>query len=442
MSQPLTLGIAGLGTVGGGLLDLLRANRAHMEGIVGREIKVTGVTARSKSKARRESLTDYPWFDDPVELAKDPSNNVFVELIGGDSGVAKAAVEAALNAKKHVVTANKALIATHGFELARLAEKNGVALYFEAAVAGAIPVIKTLREALAANRIKRVYGILNGTCNFILTQMQNEKRPFSDVLKEAQELGYAEADPTFDIGGFDTAHKLAILTSLAFGTKVALDQIHVEGIQSITQADIEATDSLGYRIKLLGVAHETESGIEARVSPALVYKDSAIAEVSGVTNAVAIDGDYAGNILLVGSGAGAKPTASAVASDIIDIGFGFIMPPFVTPSAQLKTHKRAKLDSHYGSYYVRLALHDKPGAMAAIAKRMGDRDISLESIVQHRAIAPHAPGKAVAPQPPSPASVIIITHETTEEAMRKALETIEKDGKVTERPQMIRIEEL
>lgn len=442
MSQPLTLGIAGLGTVGGGLLDLLRANRAHMEGIVGREIRVTGVSALSKSKVRRENLNEYPWFADPVDLAKDPSNNVFVELIGGDSGVAKAAVEAALNAKKHVVTANKALIATHGFELAKLAEKNGVALYFEAAVAGAIPVIKTLREALAANRIKRVYGILNGTCNFILTQMQNEKRPFADVLKEAQDLGYAEADPTFDVGGFDTAHKLAILTSLAFGTKVALDQIHVEGIQSITQADIEASDSLGYRIKLLGVAHETESGIEARVSPALVYKDSAIAEVSGVTNAIAIDGDYAGNILLVGAGAGAKPTASAVASDIIDIGFGFIMPPFVTPSAQLKTHKRAKLDSHYGSYYVRLALHDKPGAMAAIAKRMGDRDISLESIVQHRAIVPPAPGKAVAPQPQSPASVIMITHETTEEAMRKALETIEKDGKVTERPQMIRIEEL
>jgi homoserine dehydrogenase len=442
MSQPLTLGIAGLGTVGGGLLDLLRANGSHMESIVGREIRVTGVSARSKSKVRRENLNEFPWFDDPVELAKDPSNNVFVELIGGESGVAKAAVEAALNAKKHVVTANKALIATHGVELAKLAEKNGVALYFEAAVAGAIPVIKTLREALSANRIRRVYGILNGTCNFILTQMQNEKRPFNDVLKEAQDLGYAEADPTFDIGGFDTAHKLAILTSLAFGTKVALDQIHVEGIQSITQADIEAADSLGYRIKLLGVAHETESGIEARVSPALVYKDSAIAEVSGVTNAVAIDGDYSGNILLVGAGAGAKPTASAVASDIIDIGFGFIMPPFVTPSAQLKTHKRAKLDSHYGSYYVRLALHDKPGAMAAIAKRMGDRDISLESIVQHRPVMPPAPGKAVSPGPQSPASVIIITHETTEEAMRKALETIEKDGKVIERPQMIRIEEL
>lgn len=442
MTQPLKLGIAGLGTVGGGLMDLIKANGDHISRIVGREVKVTGVSARSKSKARRENIDNIAWFDDAVELAKDPSNNVFVELIGGDDGIAKAAVEAALTAKKHVVTANKALLATHGVELARLAEKNGVALYFEAAVAGAIPVVKTLREALSANRIKRVFGILNGTCNFILTQMQNEKRTFADVLKEAQELGYAEADPTFDIGGFDTAHKLAILTSLAFGTKVAIDQIHVEGIQTITQADIEATDSLGYRIKLLGVARETESGIDARVSPALVLKDSAIAEVSGVTNAVAIDGDYCGNILIVGAGAGAKPTASAVASDIIDIGFGFIMPPFVTPASQLKAHKKAKLDAHRGSYYVRLTVHDKPGAMATIAKRMGDREISLESIVQHRPVAPHAPGVAPQPTTVAPATVIIITHETTEEAMRKALETIEKDGKVTERPQMIRIEQL
>ncbi len=426
MSEPLKLGIAGLGTVGTGLLDLLAANGAHMSSIVGRDIRVTGVSARTRSAARRKALGKIAWFDDPVALAKDPSNNVFVELIGGENGVARTAVEAALTAKKHVVTANKALIATHGVELARLAEKNGVALYFEAAVAGAIPVIKTLREALSANRIKRVYGILNGTCNFILTKMENEKRTFADVLKEAQALGYAEADPTFDVGGFDTAHKLAILTSLAFGTKVALDQVHVEGIQSITQADIEAVDSLGYRIKLLGVAHETESGIEARVSPALVLKDSAIAEVSGVTNAVAIDGDYSGNILLVGAGAGAKPTASAVASDIIDIGFGFIMPPFVTPSSKLKSHKRAKLDAHFGSYYVRLAVHDKPGAMASIAKRMGDRGVSLESIVQHRPPMQHAPGQAPAQSRLTPATVIIITHETAEEAMRKALETIEK----------------
>ncbi|MBS0238978.1 MAG: homoserine dehydrogenase [Proteobacteria bacterium] len=440
--EPLTLGIAGLGTVGGGLLGLLQANGPHLANIIGREIRVTGISARNHAKERGIAVDGVKWFHDPVALARDPSNTVFVELIGGEEGVAKDAVEAALNAKKHVVTANKALLAKHGIELARLAEKNGVALNFEAAVAGGIPVIKTLREALGANRVKRVYGILNGTCNYILTQMQTEKHTFADVLKEAQALGYAEADPTFDIGGFDAAHKLALLTSLAFGTRVAFEQIHVEGIQSITQADIEAADSLGYRIKLLGVATETESGIEARVSPVLIAKDFAIAEVSGVTNAVAIDGDFSGNILLVGPGAGAKPTASAVAGDILDIARGLVVPPFVTPVAQLKAHRRAKLDQHYGSYYVRLALYDKPGAMANIAKSMGDQNISLESIVQHRPQTLHAPrvGSRVPKKADQP--VIIITHETTEEAMRRALDAIEKDGNVTERPQMIRIEEL
>jgi homoserine dehydrogenase len=440
--EPLKLGIAGLGTVGGGLLGLLQANGPHFANVIGREIRVTGISARDRKKERGIAVDGVEWFDDPVALAVHPSNDVFVELIGGEDGVPKAAVEAALGAKKHVVTANKALLAKHGVELARLAEKNGVALNFEAAVGGGIPVIKTLREALGANRVKRVYGILNGTCNYILSQMQSENRPFADVLKEAQALGYAEADPTFDIGGFDAAHKLALLTSLAFGTRVAFEQIHVEGIESITQADIEASDSLGYRIKLLGVAMETESGIEARVSPALVYKDSAIAEVSGVTNAVAIDADFSGTILLVGQGAGAKPTASAVAGDILDIARGLIVPPFLTPTAKLRTHKRAKLDRHYGSYYVRLALFDKPGAMANVAKSMGDQNISLESIVQHRPQTLHAPrlgsrGSTNRDQP-----VIIITHETTEDAMRRALATIEKDGNVTERPQMIRIEEL
>ena len=440
--EPLTLGIAGLGTVGGGLLGLLQANGPHLASIIGREIRVTGISARSHAKERGIAVDGVKWFHDPIALARDPSNAVFVELIGGEDGVAKEAVEAALDAKKHVVTANKALLAKHGIELARLAEKNGVALNFEAAVAGGIPVIKTLREALGANRVKRVYGILNGTCNFILTQMQSEKRTFADVLKEAQALGYAEADPTFDIGGFDAAHKLALLTSLAFGTRVAFEQIHVEGIQSITQADIEAADSLGYRIKLLGVSMETESGIEARVSPVLINKDSAIAEVSGVTNAVAIDGDFSGNILLVGPGAGAKPTASAVAGDILDIARGLVVPPFVTPVAQLRAHRRAKLDQHYGSYYVRLALYDKPGAMANVAKAMGDQDISLESIVQHRPQTLHAPSAGSRTPKNADQPVIIITHETTEEAMRRALETIEKDGNVTERPQMIRIEEL
>jgi homoserine dehydrogenase len=272
--------------------------------------------------------------------------------------------------------------------------------------------------------------------------MQTERRTFADVLKEAQAKGYAEADPTFDIGGFDTAHKLALLTSLAFSTRVALDEIHVEGIESITAEDIEAADSLGYRVKLLGVAAQTDSGILARVSPCLVYKDSAIAEVSGVTNAVAIDGDFCGNILLIGAGAGGRATASAVASDILDIARGSVVPPFVLPTSQLKAHESAKLGTHYGSYYVRMRLPDKPGVMGAIATRMGDEGISLESIVQHTPVAPPIPGAKTPAEPKAPVSVIIITHETTEDAVRRALSAIEKDGKVTERPQMIRIEEL
>lgn len=442
MSKPLSIGIAGLGTVGGGLLDLLGTHGSWLGDIAGRPIEVTGVAAKSQAEQKGPVASKAKFFSDPVALARDPSNSVFVELMGGEGGIAKASVEAALDAGKHVVTANKALLAHHGFDLAKRAEKAGVSLNFEAAVAGGIPVIKTLREALGANEIQRVYGILNGTCNFILTKMQTEKRAFADVLKEAQALGYAEADPTFDIGGFDTAHKLALLTSLAFSTRVALDEIHIEGIESITAEDIEAADSLGYRIKLLGVAVQTDHGILARVSPCLVYKDSAIAEVSGVTNAVAIDGDFSGNILLVGAGAGGRATASAVASDIVDIARGAVVPPFVIPTASLKTHEAAALSSNYGSYYVRLRLEDKPGVMGAIATRMGEHGISLESIVQHMQAAPRTPGSKRVPPPAAPVSVIIITHETTEAAMRKALAAIEQDGKVAARPQMIRIEEL
>ncbi|HRY06436.1 MAG TPA: homoserine dehydrogenase, partial [Hyphomicrobiaceae bacterium] len=305
---------------------------------------------------------------------------------------------------------------------------------------GGIPVIKTLRESLLANRVARIYGILNGTCNFILTKMQAEALPFAQVLAEAQRLGYAEADPTFDIGGFDTAHKLTILTSLAFGTEVALDEIHVEGIEQISDADIQAADELGYRIKLLGVALRTPSGgIEARVNPAMVPKESAIAEVSGVTNCLAIDGDRVGNLLLVGPGAGGNATASAVASDIIDIARGLVVPPFVEPVALLKAHKRARLGEHQGAYYVRLSVFDKPGAMAAIAKRMGDRGVSLESIVQRRTKST-LPGSGKHGAPGTRATVTLITHDTTEEAIRGALEAIESDGNVSEKPQMIRIE--
>ena len=441
LSQPLRLGVAGLGTVGAGLLHLIETHGARLGESLGREIKVSAVSAKTRAKGRGVDLGAFKWFDDAARMAADPSIDVLVELIGGDEGIARKAVEAALGAKKHVVTANKALLAKHGMELAKLAEKNGVALNFEAAVAGGIPVIKTLRESLAFNEVRRVYGILNGTCNYILTKMQEENRAFADVLKEAQDKGYAEADPTFDIGGFDTAHKLALLTSLAFGTKIALDQIHIEGIQTITQADIEAADDLGYRIKLLGVAMLTESGIEQRVHPAMVSKQAGIAQVANVTNAVAIDGDYVGNLLLVGPGAGANATASSVAADIVDVARGIVLPPFSVPAARLKTYKRAKLGQHQGAYYVRLVVHDRPGVMASISKRMADRDVSLESVVQRRP-KKALPGIDARPAPGAPTAVVIITHETTEEAIRKALDAIEADGKVSEKPQMIRIEKL
>ena len=440
MNEPLKLGVAGLGTVGAGLLQLLQSHGPRLSETLQREIKVVGVAARTRAKPRGIALEGLRWFDNAIELATDGSIDCFVELIGGDEGVAREAVEAALKAKKHVVTANKALLAKHGIELAKIAEKNGVALNFEAAVAGGIPVIKTLREALAANEVRRVYGILNGTCNYMLTRMQDDKLPFAEALKDAQAKGYAEADPAFDIGGFDAAHKLSLLTTLAFGTRVAFDQLHVEGIQTITSADIEAATSLGYRIKLLGIAARTATGIEARVHPTMVPEDSTIARVSGVTNCVAIEGDFSGSLLLVGPGAGALPTASAVASDIIDVARGLVLPPFLRPVAQLTPYKRAKIGTHHGGYYVRLSVLDRPGAMAAITKRMGDRNVSLESIVQRRPLS-QSSGEA---RPPSEtaAPVILITHETTEENIRKALDAIEADGKVAERPQMIRIENL
>ena len=430
--EPLKLGIAGLGTVGTGLLHLLEAHGSKLADQLHRPVEVVAVSARTRGKDRGVPLASIRWVDDPVKLAADPGIDCFVELIGGEDGVARRAVETALRAGKHVVTANKALLAHHGFELARLAEENNVALNFEAAVAGGIPAIKTVREALVGNQVRRVSGILNGTCNYILSKMQEERRPFAEVLKEAQEAGYAEADPTFDIGGFDAAHKLALLTSLVFGTRVAFDEIHIEGIQSITAADIDAADELGYRIKLLGVAVLTDSGIESRVTPVMIPVGAAIAGVSGVTNAVALDADFAGHLLLVGPGAGAKATASAVASDIVDIAAGFVMPPFGVPSSRLQPHKRAKLGQHKGDYYIRFSAFDRPGVMAAITQRMAEQEVSLDSIVQRGPRG--APGAL--------ANIIIITHETTEEAIRKALDAIERDGKVAEPPQMIRIEEL
>ncbi len=434
MSNSLKLGIAGLGTVGTGVLDMLQTNGALVDMRAGRGISVTGVCARSKGKDRGHDLSGMEWHDDPVALAKSAGIDVFIELIGGDSGPAKFAVEAALNAGKHVITANKALLAHHGVALAKLAERAGVSLNYEAAVAGGIPVIKTLREGLAGNASKKVFGIMNGTCNYILTKMADEGRSFADVLKEAQALGYAEADPTFDVGGFDTAHKLAILTSLAFGTEVNVEGIAIEGIEAITLDDIRNAGELGYKIKLLGVAVKHEQGVEQRVHPTLVRKGAPMADTDGVFNAVAVKGDFVGDLFLEGRGAGAHPTASAVLSDIVDIARGNARPTFGIPADRLKPFKTAPQKAHEGGFYVALQLLDKPGAVASIAKILADEKISIESIVQR--------GKTNTEAERSTAQFTLITHDTLEPSIRKAVARIEKDGHVAGSPRVIRIERL
>jgi len=433
MAEALRIGIAGLGTVGASVVRMLGVKSAELTRQCGREIAAVAVSARDRNRERGIDLGNAQWFDDPVALARSAEIDVFVELIGGEDGAALESVRTALEAGRHVVTANKALLSKHGVQLATIAEKKGVLLNYEAAVAGGIPVIKTMREALAGNQVSRVFGIMNGTCNYILTRMEAEGLSFEECLKEAQRLGYAEADPTFDIEGHDTAHKLSILTSIAFGCRISADDIYLEGISNITQADIRAAGELGYRIKLLGVAQRTESGIEQRVHPTMVPTGSVIAQVHGVTNAVAIETDMLGELLLSGPGAGGNATASAVIGDIADIAKsrpGFQHGPvFGRPARELQPYKRARMRSHAGGYFIRLTVHDRLGVFAAIARRMADNDISLESIVQH-GDATEAEHK----------TVILVTHETTEAAVRKAVESITKDGHLVDKPQVIRIE--
>ncbi len=440
MDKQLRLGIAGLGTVGASLVTLLQDKAEALAARGGRDLVIAAVSARDQTKDRGLDLSGSAWFTDPVELAKSPNVDVFVELIGGANGPAEESVRAALAAGKHVVTANKALLAKHGVALARLAEEKNVSLNYEAAVAGGIPIVKTMRESLAGNDINRVYGILNGTCNYILTRMEREGLSFAECLADAQRLGYAEADPTFDIEGFDAAHKLAILTSLAFGSEIDADAMYVEGITSITTADIEAADELGYRIKLLGVAQRTDSGVEQRVHPTMVPKSSAIAQIEGVLNAVAVEGDIVGEVVLVGPGAGGNATASSVVGDIVDIARGDQIATLGRPAGKLTPYQQAKMRLHEGGYYIRLSVHDRPGAFASIAAIMAEEDISLESIVQRRrAVRDAAPG-AIAPAEPQP--VIMITYETNETAVKKALKAIAERNVISDAPQMIRIEKL
>jgi homoserine dehydrogenase len=431
MLPPLRVGVAGLGIVGASVLRLLERQRRTLELRTGRAIIVTGVSARARGRDRGMDLSDAEWHDDPVSLAQSGGIDLFVELIGGAEGPALEATKAALAAGKSVVTANKAMLAHHGLALAKAAEAKGVGLRFEASVAGGIPIVKTLREGLVGNSIERVYGILNGTCNYILSRMEAEKLSFADCLSAAQKLGYAEADPTFDIGGFDTAHKLAILTSLAFGTAVDAEAVAVEGIDSITLDDLQAADELGYRIKLLGVAKRTASGIEQRVHPTMVRKSSAIAQIMGVTNAVVVNADAVREMTLAGPGAGGDATASAVVADIADIAKGDRTPGFGLPAYSLALLERAPLQAHEGGYYIRLALHDRPGAAAAVAMRMAESQISLESIIQRS-----QPGaNADAPVP-----VTFITHATHEDALRRAVDAVVADGHIAAKPQVIRIE--
>src|SRR5947208_8062680 len=410
MPASLKLGIAGLGTVGACVARLIERQHDALAARGGRAIEVVAVTARSRSKKRDVGRRKLRWVADPVTLATDNEIDVFVELIGGEDDPARAAISAALAGGKSVVTANKALLARHGVALAALAEKHHVALNFEAAVGGAIPIVKALREGLAGNSLARIYGILNGTCNYILTRMEQDKLAFADCLREAQQLGYAEADPTFDVEGHDTAQKLAILASLAFGTKVDESAVYVEGISSIAPQDLEWADDLGYRVKLLGVAVRTEKGIEQRVHPTMVPKDTAIAQVMGVTNAVTIDADSMAPLTLVGPGAGGVATASAVVADIGDIARGVRTAPFGRPAARLTSSKKAPMQRHEGGYYIRLLAVDKPGTAAAIAKRLAQQNISLESIVQRHS-DPRPRGGASRSGDPVP--VILITYATT-----------------------------
>jgi homoserine dehydrogenase len=436
MVAPLKVGLAGLGTVGASVVRLIAEQRTALAMRCGRPIEIVAVTARSRGKDRGIDLKSLRWVADPVTLAADPGIDVFVELIGGEGNPARAAVSAALKAGKSVVTANKALLAAHGVALATLAEKHKAALNFEAAAAGAIPIVKTLREGLSGNSIQRVYGILNGTCNYILTRMEREKLTFAECLKEAQRLGYAEANPSFDVDGHDTAQKLAILASLTFGIQVDPKSIYVEGISSIAPADLEAAEELGYRIKLLGVAVKTDHGVEQRVHPTFVRKDSAIAQVMGVTNAVTVDAEGIAPITLVGPGAGGMATASAVVADIADIARGVRAAPFGRPVARLTTSKKAPMQHHEGGYYIRLLAVDKPGTAATIAKRMAQQNISMESIVQrHREPEAGARGQGKDAVP-----VILITYATAEDAVRKALAAVKRDKVISGEPQLIRIE--
>lgn len=431
-APPLKVGIAGLGVVGAGVVRLLDQQAGMLAARAGRPIKVVAVSARDKRKKRDMPKGGWRWYADALDLVTDPEVEVVVELIGGAEGKARALVEAALKAGKGVVTANKALLAMHGAKIAAMAEAKDAPLAFEAAVAGGIPILKALREGLVGNRIERITGILNGTCNYILTEMRQTGRDFGVVLKEAQQLGYAEADPSFDVDGVDAAHKLAVLTSLAFNTQVDFKAVHVEGIRHVSAVDIAFAKEFGYRIKLLAIARRTPRGIAQRVHPCMVPADTPIAHVDGVFNAVAAEGDYVGRMMFEGRGAGSNPTASAVVADLADLAAGRRLHAFGVPAAKLQPLKAAPMADHVGRYYIRLIVRDQPGVLADVSAVLRDEKISIESLVQR--------GRSEAEN--QPVAVMLISHEAREADMARAMKKIGKLRSVLQAPALIRIEPL
>jgi len=429
--QPLRIAVAGLGTVGSGVVRLLHEQADILAARAGRPLQVVAVGARNRRKQRKIPLGRARWEGEVLDLATASDVDVVVEVIGGSEGAASELVHAAIAAGKHVVTANKALLAHQGADLARRAERAGVALAFEAAVAGGIPVLKALREGLAGNRFSRVYGILNGTCNYILSEMRATGRGFDEVLAEAQAHGYAEADPSFDIDGIDAAHKLAILAGVAFNCAVNFKAVHVEGIRHVSAADITFANELGFRIKLLALASVGANGLEQRVHPCLVPIDTPIAHVDGVFNAVVSEGDFVGRNVFEGRGAGAGPTASAVVADLVDIAAGRRAWAFGVPARDLARLPAAPMRDHVGRCYIRLQVKDRPGVIADLTAILRDEKISIESMLQH--------GRAVGDEG---VPVVLVSHEAREAAMSRALSRIGRLRAVIEPPRMIRIESL
>jgi len=428
MTSPLRLGIAGLGTVGAGVVKIIRSQAELLSARAGRPITISAISARSRDKDRGVPLMDYAWEDDPVALAKRDDVDVFVELMGGSDGPAKAATEAALAAGKDVVTANKAMLALHGQALAEAAEETGRVIRFEAAVAGGIPVVKSLTEGLAGNSITRVMGVMNGTCNYILTRMESAGLPYDEVFEEANKLGYLEADPTLDVGGIDAGHKLALLASIAFGTKVDFGAMQLEGIERISIDDITRAGDMGYKVKLLGVAQMTGRGLEQRMSPCLVPATSPLGQLENAMNMVVLEGDQVGQIVLRGAGAGEGPTASAVMSDVMDIARNIRVNTFGRPADTL-TDVQVANEMQPAAYYLRMELQDKPGALAKVATVLGEHGISIDRMRQYD----HEMGTA---------PVLIVTHKTTKGALTSALDGFGATGVVATPPVAIRIEEV